>query len=236
MNSLVVIPTYNEKDNIRGIVGKVLSLDKDFSILVIDDNSPDGTGVLADELSKRHPRVSVIHRPGKLGLGTAYREGFEYVLSNTNAEYIFEIDADFSHNPADLLRLRDEFMDADVIVGSRYIGGIRVSGWEFSRLFISKLANVFVSLVTGLKLKDSTSGFVGYKRKVLESMRLGDLNSNGYAFQIEMKYKINKKGFRIKEIPIIFYERDKGESKFNFRIILEAFLLVLRLRVKEEIC
>lgn len=231
-DKLVIIPTYNEKDNIRGIVEKVLSLSKDFGVLIIDDNSPDGTGILADELSKEYTAVSVIHRSGKLGLGTAYVEGFRYALTRKGVEYIFEMDADFSHNPNDLLRLIEGFKEADVVVGSRYTGGIRVTDWDLFRLFVSRMANIFVYLVTGLKVSDSTAGFVGYKRKVLESIDLGGLDSNGYAFQIEMKYKINKKGFRIKEIPIIFYGRREGKSKFNLKIILEAFLLVWKLRFR----
>lgn len=232
VTSLIIIPTYNEKGNIRQIVEKVLSLSKDFKVLIIDDNSPDGTGVAADALSKEYPRVSVIHRFGRLGLGTAYVEGFRYALAQKDIDYIFEMDADFSHDPNDLLRLIEGFRAADVVVGSRYIGGIRVTSWDLTRLFISRAANIFVYLVTGLKVIDSTAGFVGYKKKVLESLDLSDLDSNGYAFQIEMKYKVNKKGFKIKEIPIIFYGRKEGESKFNIRIILEAFLLVWKLRFR----
>lgn len=231
-DKLVIIPTYNEKDNIRGIVEKVLSLSKDFGVLIIDDNSPDGTGILADELAKEYTAVSVIHRAGKLGLGTAYVEGFRYALTHKGVEYIFEMDADFSHDPNDLLRLIEGFKEADVVVGSRYVGGIRVTDWDLVRLFVSRMANIFVYLITGLKVSDSTAGFVGYKRKVLESIDLNDLDSNGYAFQIEMKYKINKKGFKIKEVPIIFYGRREGKSKFNLRIILEAFLLVWKLRFR----
>lgn len=230
MKSLIIIPTYNEKDNIKKIVLEVLSLNKDFRVLIIDDNSPDGTGILADELVKEYKEVSVIHRSKKLGLGTAYAEGFKYALRNKDIGYVFEMDADFSHNPEDLLRLLKGFEEADVVVGSRYIGGIRVTDWDLSRLFVSRMANIFSYLVTGLKVSDSTAGFVGYKRNVLESINLDNLDSNGYAFQIEMKYNVSKKGFGIKEIPIIFYGRREGKSKFNLRIILEAFLLVWKLR------
>lgn len=230
MKTLIIIPTYNERENIQGIVESVLGLSEDFSVLIVDDNSPDGTGRLADQLRERYRRVSVIHRSGKLGLGTAYCEGFKYALRHEDIRYIFEMDADFSHNPQDLLRLIAGFQDADVVVGSRYIGGIRVKDWEFSRLFVSKLANIFVFLVTGLKIFDITAGFIGYKREVLDSLDLNSIDSNGYAFQIEMKYNASRKGFKIKEIPITFYGREKGRSKFNFRIILEAFFLVLRLR------
>lgn len=230
MNSLVIIPTYNEKENIQRIVEMVLGLSEDFRILIIDDNSPDGTGQLADGLAERDRRASVIHRPGKLGLGTAYREGFKYALRHQDIGYIFEMDADFSHDPQDLLRLVSALSDADVVVGSRYIRGVRVKNWELSRLFISKLANIFVSLVTGLRTFDITAGFVGYKREVLDSLDLDGISSNGYAFQIEMKYKTKRKGFKIKEVPITFYGRSEGESKFNYKIILEAFLLVWKLR------
>lgn len=230
MKSLIIIPTYNERENIQKITEKVLSLNENFNVLIIDDNSQDGTGVLADELSKRYNRVFVIHRSGKMGLGTAYMEGFKYVLSKKDIDYIFEMDADFSHDPNDLLRLQEGFSDADVVVGSRYSGGIRVTDWDLTRLFVSRMSNIFVYLVTGLKISDSTAGFMGYKRRVLESINLNNLDSNGYAFQIEMKYKVNKEGFKIKEIPIIFYGRKEGKSKFNLKIILEAFLLVWKLR------
>jgi len=232
LKSLVVIPTYNEKGNIQKITEKVLSLDKDFYVLIVDDNSPDGTGPLADELSKKYDRVSVLHRAGKQGLGTAYIAGFKNALLRKDVGYIFEMDADFSHNPDDLLRLREGFKEADVVVGSRYCGGIRVKNWEFSRLFISKSANMFVSMVAGVPASDSTAGFVGYKREVLEALDLNGVTANGYGFQIEMKYKVNKKGFKIKEIPIVFSGRAEGESKFDFKIIREAFLLVWKLRFR----
>lgn len=230
MKPLVIIPTYNESKNIQRIVEMILGLSDDFRILIIDDNSPDGTGRLADELAEGNQRISVIHRLGKLGLGTAYREGFKYALRRKDIKYIFEMDADFSHDPQDLLRLVSALSDTDVVVGSRYIRGVRVKNWEFSRLFISKLANIFVSLIMGLRISDITSGFVGYKREVLDSLDLNGISSNGYAFQIEMKYKTRRRGFGIKEVPITFYGREEGKSKFNCKIILEAFLLVWKLR------
>lgn len=230
MKTLIIIPTYNEINNVVRIVEKILSLNENFYVLIIDDNSPDGTGIKADELAKRNNKVSVIHRSGKLGLGTAYIAGFKYALADHSIDYIFEMDADFSHNPDDLLRLRDVLNNFDVVVGSRYKGGIRVKDWEKSRLFISKMANLFVSFIAGVPVSDSTAGFVGYRRRVLESVDLNGVTANGYGFQIEMKYKINKKGFKIKEEPIVFHGRGEGESKFNLKIILEAFLLVWKLR------
>lgn len=229
-DSLVIIPTYNERNNIQKIVERVLSLNNSFRVLIIDDNSPDGTGIIAGELSKKDNRVSVIHRSGKLGLGTAYVKGFKYALSQEDIDYVFEMDADFSHDPSDLLRLLEGFKEADVVVGSRYTGGIRVTDWDLMRLIVSRMSNIFVYFVTGLKVSDSTAGFVGYKRDVLKTIVLDNLDSNGYAFQIEMKYKVNKNGFKIKEIPIIFHGRKEGKSKFNLKIILEAFLLVWKLR------
>jgi dolichol-phosphate mannosyltransferase len=230
MNSLVIIPTYNEKNNIQKIAEKVLSLDNNFKVLIVDDNSPDGTGILADELSRKHERVSVLHRTCKLGLGTAYVEGFKYALSKDDIAYVFEMDADFQHDPNDLLRMRDGLIDAEVVVGSRYKEGIRVRNWELSRLFVSKLANMFVSFIIGIPVYDSTAGFIGYKKEVLKSIDIEGIATNGYGFQIEMKYKANKKGFKIKEIPIVFHGRREGESKFDFKIIKEAFFLVWKLR------
>lgn len=230
MNSLVIIPTYNEKNNLQKIVEKVLSLDNTFKVLIVDDNSPDGTGLIADELSKNNQRVSVIHREGKLGLGTAYVAGFKYALEQNDIGYVFEMDADFQHDPEDLLRLKSGFKEADVVVGSRYVEGIKVENWEFSRLIVSKSANMFVAFVAGVPVKDSTAGFVGYKKEVLQNIDLKKVSANGYGFQIEMKYKIAKKGYKIKEIPIIFHGRIEGESKFNFKIIKEAFFLVWKLR------
>lgn len=233
--SLVIIPTYNERDNVQKIVEKVLSLNNGFKVLIIDDNSPDGTGVIAGELSQKYNnRVSVIHRSGKLGLGTAYVEGFKYALRNKDIGYVFEMDADFSHDPNDLLRLLEGFKGADVVVGSRYTGGIRVTDWDLTRLIVSRMSNIFVYFVTGLKVSDSTAGFVGYRRDVLKTIVLDNLDSNGYAFQIEMKYKVNKNGFKIKEIPIIFHGRKEGKSKFNLRIIFEAFLLVWKLKFRSH--
>jgi len=230
MSILVIIPTYNEKDNITKITEKVLSLDSAFKVLIVDDNSPDGTGLLADELSKKNKRMAVLHRTGKLGLGTAYVAGFKYALEQKDIDYVFEMDADFQHDPEDLLRLKEGFENADVVVGSRYVKGVGVKNWELSRLLVSKMANIFVSFVAGIPVKDSTAGFVGYKKQVLQDIDLTEVSTNGYGFQIEMKYKINKKGYKIKEIPITFYGRAEGESKFNFKIIKEAFFLVWKLR------
>lgn len=234
-DTIVIIPTYNERDNLPVVVEKILSLGDRFKILVIDDNSPDGTGQIALNMAKENTRIHAIQREGKLGLGTAYYEGFLYALRGPHVKYIFEMDADLSHDPAELVRLVEAFKDADVVIGSRYIGGIRVINWSFRRLAISKFANFIISNLLGLRIMDITTGYVGYKREVLESLDLTKIRSNGYAFQIEMKFKAKEKGFRLKEVPIIFYERREGKSKFGLGIMLEAGkiafkLLLLRMR------
>jgi dolichol-phosphate mannosyltransferase len=226
---LIIIPTYNEKDNLELFVQKVVSLSKDFHLLIIDDNSPDGTGQIADQLAQEHEQINVIYRPKKMGLGTAYIEGFNFALKN-NYDLIFEIDADFSHDPADIPRFIEEIENgADLVIGSRYKNGISVVNWPLSRLIISLTANKFAIFLAGLSLTDTTSGFKCFRREVLEKINLERIRSNGYAFQIEINFYVHKLGFKIKEIPIIFVERSEGKSKMTKRIIWETFFLVWQL-------
>lgn len=226
---LIVIPTYNEVENIGSLIDEILKVDEKFDILVVDDNSPDGTGELVDEISKQNRQVKVLHRPMRLGMGTAYIEGFKYGLKN-GYEAVFEMDADFSHSPEYLPQLLDSLQDADVVIGSRYIpkGGIR--NWSGRRLFQSKLANFYVRLITRLRVKDCTAGYKCFKRKVLESLDLDKIHSEGYAFQIETVYRAFRNGFRILEIPIIFTDRRAGKSKLTGKLILEAAVMPWRLR------
>jgi dolichol-phosphate mannosyltransferase len=226
---LIITPTYNEKDNLEGFAQKVVSLSKDFHLLIMDDNSPDGTGQIADQLAQDHEQIKVIHRPKKMGLGTAYIEGFNYALKN-NYDLIFEIDADFSHDPADIPRFLEEIKNgADLVIGSRYKNGISVVNWPLSRLIISLAANKFAIFLAGLSLTDTTSGFKCFRRQVLEKINLERIKSNGYAFQIETNFCVHKLGFKIKEIPIVFVERSEGKSKMTKRIIWETFFLVWQL-------
>ena len=226
---LVILPTYNEKDNIRKIISEILKEGDNVEVLVIDDNSPDGTGDIVSDIIKNNSRVHLLTRPGKLGLGTAYVEGFKYALSH-DYELIFEMDADFSHDPKEIPRFLEEIKDSDVVVGSRYISGVNVVNWPMSRLLLSWLANLYTRIVAGMPLKDATSGFKCIKRKVLEDINLEHIQSDGYSFQIEIHYRVWRKGFKIKEIPIIFIDRRIGVSKMNTGIINEAALLVWKLR------
>ncbi|MBN2072060.1 MAG: polyprenol monophosphomannose synthase [Candidatus Krumholzibacteriota bacterium] len=230
MKALVVIPTYNENENIRNIIKAVLSQDEGVDILVIDDNSPDGTGAIVDELIVSEPRIHVIHRKGKLGLGSAYIAGFKWALANTDAKYIFEMDADFSHDPGDIKFFLEAIKDNDLVIGSRYLNGIRVVNWPLSRLILSTGANIYTGIVTGLPLKDSTGGFKCFRRETLAGLPLDTIRSDGYSFQIEMNFFCWKKGFRIREIPIIFSDRRVGVSKMSKKIIWEAAFMVWRLR------
>ncbi|MDR2292232.1 MAG: polyprenol monophosphomannose synthase [Prevotellaceae bacterium] len=230
---VVIIPTYNEKENIEAIIRKVFSLEGDFNILTVDDGSPDGTANIVKQLQNEFPdRLNLTERSGKLGLGTAYISGFEWCLQN-NADYIFEMDADFSHNPDDLIRLYKACKNgADVAVGSRYLTGMNVVDWPFSRLLMSYSASKYVRIVTKMKVKDSTAGFVGYRKKVLETINLNKIRMKGYGFQIEMKYTASKLGFKIEEVPIIFIDRKLGTSKMNSSIFGEAMWGVLKLRFR----
>jgi len=227
MKVYVIIPTYNEAENLESIVERVLSLHPMFNIIVVDDNSPDGTGKIADDLSKKDHRIHAIHRPNKAGLGTAYIKGFKEALAK-GADLIFEMDADFSHDPKYLQDFMEASKRADLVIGSRYVNGVRVEGWRFRRLLLSKFANMYVSYVMVRPVWDFTAGFRCYRRKVLESMDLDNVKSDGYAFQIEMTYLTFKNGFKVLEIPIIFREREHGYSKISRKVVWEAFWLALK--------
>ena len=227
--ALVIIPTYDEIANIKKMLDQILGLDPDIHVLVVDDNSPDGTGEYVKKVSEENDRVKLIQRAGKLGLGTAYVEGFNFMLSN-GYEVVVQMDADFSHDPMVILQMLDEIEDSDLIIGSRYIKGVNVINWPMQRLLLSYFANKYTKVVTGLPVKDATGGFKCFRRKVLENINLNSIHSNGYSFQIEMNFKAWKKGFRIKEIPIIFYERVEGASKMSKKIVHEAVFMVWKLR------
>jgi len=229
---LVIIPTYNEKENIENIIRAVFALETPFDILVVEDNSPDGTAAIVKRLIKEFPgRLNMMERKGKQGLGTAYIAGFKWALQN-NYEYIFEMDADFSHNPKDLERLSSTLQNnsTDVVVGSRYITGVNVVNWPMGRVLMSYYASAYVRMVTGMNIRDTTAGFVGWKRKVLDTIDLDKIKFVGYAFQIEMKYTALKLGFHIVEVPIIFTDRTLGESKMDKTIFREAVFGVINLR------
>ena len=229
MKTFIVIPTYNEAVNLEKLVEQVFALHPDFHILVVDDNSPDGTGEIAEGLRQKNPHIQVMHRPKKAGLGTAYIEGFKQALSS-GADLIFEMDADFSHDPKYLKDFLIAMDKADLVIGSRYINGVRVEGWRFRRLLLSKFANMYVSYIMVRPVWDFTAGFRCYKRAVLESIDLDQIESDGYAFQIEMTYLTFKHGFKVREIPIVFREREGGYSKIGRNIIWEAFWLTLKCR------
>ena len=232
-DSLVIIPMYNEKENAAAIIDAVLSLSHPFDVLVIDDNSPDGTAAIVKEKIAANPgRIHIIERAGKLGLGTAYIEGFKFALDK-GYEYIFEMDADFSHNPNDLLALYKACAvdGADVAIGSRYVTGVNVVNWPMGRVLMSYFASKYVRLVTGMPVHDTTAGFVCYRRRVLATMELDKISFKGYAFQIEMKFTASKHGFKIVEVPIIFVNRVLGTSKMNSGIFGEALFGVVSLKV-----
>ena len=228
--ALVVIPTYNEAVNLPQLIPQVLSQDPRLDVLVVDDNSPDGTGAIADEIARANPRVHTIHRDGKLGLGTAYLTGFKWALERSY-DYMFEMDADFSHDPRHLPEFLTAIQDADVVLGSRYLQGkVTVVNWPMSRLMLSYLANIYARWFTGLRIWDLTGGFKCFRRRVLEGIDLSQVVSNGYAFQIEMSVRAWRKGFKLREIPIVFVDRTEGQSKMNRAIVREAVLKVPRLR------
>lgn len=232
-DSVVIIPMYNEKENAAKIIDAVIALPRQFDILVIDDNSPDGTANIVKEKQQEYPgRVHLIQREGKLGLGTAYITGFKWSIEQ-KYDYIFEMDADFSHNPNDLLALYDACAvdGADMSIGSRYITGVNVVNWPMGRVLMSYYASKYVRIVTGMKICDTTAGFVCYTRRVLEALPLDEIRFKGYAFQIEMKFTAHKYGFKIKEVPIIFVNRVLGESKMNSGIFGEAVFGVIKLRM-----
>jgi len=227
--ALIIFPTYNERENIGGIIGAVLEGDPRIEVLVVDDDSPDGTGEIVAKLAKVNKRVHLIHRERKGGLGSAYIEGFGYALRN-GYDYIFEMDADFSHDPKYIPDFLEKIKECDLVIGSRYIRGVNVINWPMKRLLLSYYANIYTRIVTGLPLKDATGGFKCYRREVLEGIDIGGVRSDGYSFQIEMSYKAWKKGYRICEIPIVFVDRQAGESKMSKKIVREAIWMVWRLR------
>lgn len=231
-DSLVIIPTYNEKENIEKIIRKVFSLAYGFEVLIIDDGSPDGTADIVKRLQQEYPGLHLEQRTGKLGLGTAYIHGFRWALSRPNYEYIFEMDADFSHNPDDLIRLREACIHgADVAIGSRYVKGVNVVNWPMSRVLMSYFASMYVRLITRINIQDATAGFKCYRRKVLETIPMEKIKFVGYAFQIEMKFTAIKYGFNVVEVPIIFTDRTEGTSKMSTRIFREAFIGVIQMKV-----
>jgi len=231
MRSLVIIPTYNEKENIKIVIEKLRALKIDLDILIIDDNSPDNTAVIVRETQKTMPNLHLIERPGKLGLGTAYVMGFKWALER-DYQYILEMDADLSHNPEDVPRLIKECeKGSDLVIGSRYCNGVNVINWPIKRLILSYGANKYTRVVTGLPVKDATAGFKCFHRRVLAAIDLTRLKSSGYSFQIEMNFRVWKKGFKLAEIPIIFIERSEGKSKMSRGIVYEAVFMVWKLKI-----
>ena len=234
MSKLIIIPTYNEKENVENIILKIFDLEESFNILIIDDGSPDGTAKIVKELQKKYSKSLFLkERSGKLGLGTAYIHGFKWALEN-NFEYIFEMDADFSHDPKDLPRLYEACHknNGDLAIGSRYVKGVNIVNWPMSRLLMSFFASKYVKTITGMPIHDSTAGFKCYKRKVLEKINLDKIEFIGYAFQIEMKFKSWKYGFNIVEVPVIFTDRQEGNSKMSGGIFYEALFGVIKMKLK----
>jgi len=231
MKTLIIIPTYNELENLPRLLPEVLSKNESIDVLIVDDNSPDGTAAFVESQMNNNNRIHLIKRPSKRGLGTAYIAGFKFALQN-GYDFIFEMDADFSHDPKEIPKFLDEIKNSDVILGSRYINGVNVINWPLRRLLLSSFANLYTRIITGMPIHDATGGFKCFRREVLEAIDLGRVKSNGYAFQIEMTFKAWKKGFRVKEIPIIFVDRVKGKSKMSKKIVREAVTMVWKLRVK----
>jgi dolichol-phosphate mannosyltransferase len=230
MKSLIIIPTYNERENIERIVPRVLGQDPSINVLIVDDNSPDGTGQIADNMAEKDDRIFVIHRQNKSGLGTAYITGFKFALQK-DYDLVFEMDCDFSHDPKYIPHFLEAIQDVDLVLGSRYISGVNVINWPMSRLLLSYYANVYSRIITGLPVRDATGGFKCFRREVLEAIDLDEVKSNGYSFQIEMSFRAWKKGFKIKEIPIVFEDRKEGQSKMSKKIVREAVWMVWRLRL-----
>ena len=231
MKTLIVTPTYNEKQNISRLLQEIFALNlKNLEVLVVDDNSPDGTGDLIAEMSQKDSRIHLLSRPGKLGLGTAYVAGFKYALER-DYDVIMEMDADLSHDPKEIPNFLLNINDYDLVIGSRYVNGVNVINWPLSRLILSCGANKYTRVVTRLPIKDATGGFKAFQRKVLEAINLDAIHSDGYSFQIETTFKAWKKGFRICEIPIIFVDRAAGESKMSKKIVREAILMVWKLKL-----
>ncbi|MEO0288301.1 MAG: polyprenol monophosphomannose synthase [candidate division WOR-3 bacterium] len=230
MRTLIIIPTYNEKDNIEKIINSVLKQDESIEVLIIDDNSPDKTADIVKGMIEKDKRINLIQRPKKMGLGTAYVLGFKYAIEK-GYDYVFEMDADFSHDPDDIKRFLKEIQNYDLVIGSRYCNGVSVVNWPMKRLLLSYFANIYAKLITGVPIDDLTGGFKCYRVSFLKNIDLSKIKSDGYAFQIEIDVKIYRKNGRVKEIPIIFRDRVDGYSKMNKKIIWEAFWLVWRLRI-----
>jgi dolichol-phosphate mannosyltransferase len=226
--TLVVVPTYNERENLAPLAQRLLALPVPVDLLVVDDNSPDGTGKLADDLAAKHPSIHTLHRAEKGGLGRAYIAGFKWALER-GYDYVFELDGDFSHNPDDIPMFLETARNADLVLGSRYLNGIRIINWPLGRLMLSKCAAKYVQVVTGMQITDPTGGYKCFTRRALQAINLDEINSNGYSFQIEMTHRLWRQGMKIVEVPIIFTERVQGHSKMAGHIIREAFFMVLRL-------
>jgi dolichol-phosphate mannosyltransferase len=233
-SAVVVVPTYNEVENVGRLIPDILAQDPRLSVLVVDDNSPDGTAAVVKGLPEYGERLHMLERPAKAGLGAAYIAGFQWALANTAADAVFEMDADFSHDPAALPEFLQEIEDHDLVLGSRYLDGVTVVNWPLSRLILSVGANLYARLVTGLPISDCTGGFKCFRRTVLEALPLERIKSDGYSFQIEMNYHVWRRGYRIKEIPIVFVDRQVGVSKMSRPIIWEAMWMVWALRLKKE--
>lgn len=231
MKTLIIIPTYNELENLPRLLPIVLSKDDEIDVLIVDDNSPDGTAAFVEDQMTNNNRIHLIKRQSKQGLGTAYIAGFKFALKN-GYDFVFEMDADFSHDPKEIPRFLDEIKNSDVVLGSRYINGVNVINWPMRRLLLSSFANFYTRFITGMPVHDATGGFKCFRREVLEAIDLDKVKSNGYAFQIEMTFKAWKKGFKVKEIPIIFVDRVKGKSKMSKKIVREAVTMVWKLRLK----
>lgn len=229
--AVVIIPTYNELNNIQRLIPDLLSAYPGLDVLVVDDNSPDGTGKYVKEISGLDKRVKLIERSGKMGLGTAYVAGYNFMLQN-GYDYALQMDADFSHDPKEIKNMLEAIKDCDLVIGSRYITGVNVINWPMRRLLLSYFANAYTRWITGMPIADSTGGFKCFRRKVLESIDLLKIRSNGYSFQIEMNFKTWKKGFKVKEIPIIFIDRVHGTSKMSKKIVREAIFMVWKLRIR----
>ncbi len=232
--SLIIIPTFNELENIRKLIPDLLERHENLDILIVDDNSPDGTGIYIEELSKKNLKIKLIKREKKMGLGTAYIAGFKYALQH-DYDYIFEMDADFSHDPREIKQFLQAINKYDLVLGSRYVRGVNVINWPMRRLLLSYFANKYTRFITGMPIQDATGGFKCFRRKVLEAINLDKIRSNGYAFQIEMTFKTWKKGFKVGEIPIVFVDRVKGTSKMSKKIVREAVVMVWKLRIRSAL-
>ncbi len=233
-NTLIIVPTYNEMDNISRLIPDLLERYNGMDILVVDDNSPDGSGDYVEGLSKQNTRIKIIRREGKKGLGTAYIAGFKYAIAH-DYDFIFEMDADYSHDPKEIKNFLEAAEEFDLVLGSRYVRGVNVINWPMRRLLLSYFANKYTRFITGMPIQDATGGFKCFRKKVLESINLDKISSNGYAFQIEMTFKAWKKGFKVGEIPIVFVDRMKGTSKMSKKIVREAIFMVWKLRIRSAL-